>query len=896
MRRNRDSRLAVVFVVSVCIFRVTASFGDDISSDGISSDGGSPTVPAYISVNRLPGQITLATLSNGLTVIVQENHTAPVATVRCSVKNTGSAFEGRYLGAGISHVLEHVVSGGSTSRRSEKQIEKIIDTFGGATNAYTSTNVTSYYIDCPAANTMTAIDLVAESMQHVKFEPAEFARELKVVRRELADGKVNRQRVLSNMLKETVYTTHPVRYPVIGYLDVLNATTNETIIDFYRRRYVPNNQIFVVVGDVVTAKILDHVARQWAGTPRGYETFVPLPEEPEQLSPREAVREMDGATYDMALCWPTVELSHPDLYALDVAAYILAKGESSRLVRRLKYDRQLVLSVTAASNTPSFARGFFGIFAISHPQTWQEASDEILREVYRLREQLVDPAELAKAKKQKAAELVFSRQTVQNAAESLARNYRSTGDPLFDRIYVENIQKVTAEQIRNVAGRYFTEQRLNRIIIAPPGGGPKASGDASAGGGSDVRQSTLGNGIRVLVKRDSRLPMVNLQAYVLGGLLVDTPQTAGRSRLLAAMLDKGTATHSAEQIANYYDSIGGKLSMGAGRNTVFGSVTTLRDDFPQAAAMFAECFTKPTFPHDQFEKVKTLALGAIAYRASDPRSEILELFFDNLPHSSPYHVIQGGKIDTVKRLVVDDIKAYHRKYFVPSNMVVTVFGDMDPDAAIVMVERLFGQLKSDIGFKPIDFKRHNAITKNITRHKTVGKETGMVLIGYPAAGILEKRDHAALVVLDAIMSGYGFPGGWLHNELRGEGLVYYVHAFQITGPAPGYFAMMAQTHPHKIDEVAGRIEAAVARARSGKISRQEFQTAIEMIVALHAQENTTIAAQSRLAAVNELYGLGYAYDKTFDDRIRAVTIEDVVRVAKKYLNNRLLVTTSPPKR
>jgi zinc protease len=855
-----------------------------------------PTIAQYTSVRQLPDAVTLATLSNGLTVIIQENHAAPVATVRCYVKNTGSAFEGRYLGAGLSHVLEHVVAGGTTTRRTEKQIEKIIDTFGGATNAFTSEDMTGYYIDCPARHTMTAIELVADSMQHIKFEPSEFARELKVVRRELADGEVSRQRVQWKLLKQTLYTVHPVRHPIIGYLDVLNGTSNQTIIDFYHQRYVPNNQVFVVVGDVDTKQVLGEVVRQWAGTPRGRETFVPLPDEPEQVSPREAVREMDGSTYDLVLAWPTVKLSDPDLYALDVAAYILAEGDSSRLVRRLKYDRQLVLSVDSTSYTPHFVRGFFAVAASAQPDQWMEANDEILREVYRLRSELVSPAELAKAKKQKAAELIFGRQTVQAAAESLGRGFLGTGDPLFDRAYVEKIQKVTAEQIREVARRYFVPERLNRVIIAPPGGAPHPVNRQVRTGEGRIRATRLSNGLRVLLKRQAELPLVNIQAYVLGGSLVDTEATAGRSALVAAMLDKGTPQHSARQIAQYFDSIGGQLSMGAGRNSVFGSATVLRDDFPQAAALFAECFTHATFPDEEFAKVKTLALGAIAQRSDSPQEEIFELFSDNLPAGSPYHLLQGGKAETVKRLTAQDLRAYHAKYFVPGNMVVTVFGDIDPDEALALVRRDFGGLKPDPNFSPIELSRDNAIPQNIVRHKQTAKQTGMILLGYPGASIRDKKDYAALVLLDAIMSGYSYPGGWLHNELRGAGLVYFVHAFQITGPAAGYFAVLTQTRPETIDEVIGRIRQNVARAKAGKISPEEFHTAVQMVVSLHAQENTTIAEQARQAALDELFGLGYDYDRTFSARIEGVTLEEVVGAARKYLNHYVLVTSSPEKR
>ncbi len=289
-------KIRIVFVSSILSCLLTLAVFARAGEEATKSEATKLETPKYSGVRQLSDDVTVATLSNGLTVIVQENHGAPVATVRCFVKNTGSAYEGKNLGAGLSHVLEHVVAGGSTLHRTEKEIEKTINAFGGATNAATSTDQTMFFIDCPAKNTMTAVDLIADSMQHVTFEPKEFARELKVVRRELADGEVDRQRVLGTLLQQTVYLVHPARHPIIGYLDVLNATTNQTIIDFYHERYAPNNQVFVVVGDVKTQAVLDEVASQYVGTLRGRETYQPFEEEPKQLSPRETVREMEGAT------------------------------------------------------------------------------------------------------------------------------------------------------------------------------------------------------------------------------------------------------------------------------------------------------------------------------------------------------------------------------------------------------------------------------------------------------------------------------------------------------------------------------------------------------------------------------------------------------------------------
>ncbi len=888
---------------------VAVMFGSAFSAEsGQPKPGGAPKPPtsdvpaaeqpsqqaaaSYTSIRLLPGGVTLAVLSNGLTVIVQENHSAPVATVRCFVRNTGSAFEGRYLGSGISHVLEHVVSGGTTTKRTEKEIERIIDSFGGATNAATWPHMTAYYIDCPAKNVMTAIELMADAMQRVKFEPIEFERELKVVRRELADGETDRRRVLGKLLSQTVYLVSPARHPIIGYLDVLNSTTNEAIIDFYRERYVPNNQILVVVGDVNTQQVLDEVARQWSGTPRGPEVIVPLPDEPEQLSPREAVREMDGKTYDLALAWPTVKLHDPDMFALDVAAAVLGQGESSRLVQRLKYEKQLVLAIGAANYTPHYVAGMFTVTAVATPDRWQQAVDEILREVYRLGQEPISEAELAKVKKQTEADLVFSRQRVQEAANSLGRSMLTTGDPLFDETYVDGIRRVTAQQIQQAARRYLVPQRLNRVIIAPPGGAPKPPDHQAQAADSPVQLHRLPNGLRVLLKRQSNLPLVNMQAFVLAGGLVDDPSTAGRTSLVAEMLDKGTSKHSAAQIASFFDSIGAQFSIQAGRFTIYASATCLRDDFPQAAAMLAECFTEPAFPAEQFQIVQRLALGAIARRADNAQSEALEVFYDSLPPTTPYHLIQGGKEETVKRLTVEDLRQYHARYFVPNNMLVAVFGDIEPEAALRLVDKHFGHLKPDADFRPHNFDRSNTLQQTVVRHKQTGKPTAMVVLGFPGPSIRDREDFAALTLLDAVISGYDYPGGWLHNWLRGEGLVYFVDAVPIVGPSPGYLVMLAQTYPDKIDQVVARMKEAVQRVKAGQITQEEFDTAVSMVLALHAQRNTTIAEQARQAALDELYGLGYDYDRTFEARIKSVRREDLARVANKYLNNYVLVTTS----
>ena len=156
-----------------------------------------------------------------------------------------------------------MVAGGTTVHHGEKEIEKIIARFGGVTNAYTTQDHTTFYIDCPSRNVATAIELMADAMQYITFEPKEFARELKVVRRELADDEDDRGHVMADLLDRTVYAVLQCAEPGDRLSPGPQWHHDQTIIDFYHDSYVPNNQIFVVVGDVKTSNVLDRVARHW---------------------------------------------------------------------------------------------------------------------------------------------------------------------------------------------------------------------------------------------------------------------------------------------------------------------------------------------------------------------------------------------------------------------------------------------------------------------------------------------------------------------------------------------------------------------------------------------------------------------------------------------------------
>ncbi|MDO4571588.1 MAG: pitrilysin family protein [Planctomycetia bacterium] len=887
MRTNHVLLLALVGLA--CI-----NFMNSISAE-------ESTFSRIVSRQAYPGEITIVTLENGLTIIVQEDHSAPVATVRCAVKNTGSVNEGKYLGAGISHVLEHVVAGGSTTKRSEAEIRRLVDTFGGMTNAYTSLDVTSYYIDCPARNAQTCIELIADSMQRAAFVPAEFDRELEVVQRELADGQENRRRVLWKLAQETIYQESPARIPIIGYLDVLRQMTREQIIDFYRTRYVPENQVFVVVGDVDTEAVLDQVSQLWSGTPRGFVDVPTLTPEPMQLVPRQAVVEMDGATTDVLAAFPTVSLYHEDLYALDLLAYILASGESSRMPRDMVLERGLVYGVDASSYTPTFERGYFAVRLVAEPQQADGALEVALEHLYRLKTEPVTQVELAKAKKQKASELVFMRQTVQDRAEGLASSFLATGTPLFDELYVEQLQKVSAEDIQRVANKYFVPERLNIVKILPKSAqddalaeDTQAKEEAQENNSTDeVQFHRLDNGVRVLVRRIPHLPLVSAGVCAIGGNLLDDEKTAGRGNFVATMLDQGTKTRTEAEISEYFDSIGGQMGFSSGRNSLSGNMLVLKEDFEKSFEILADCWKNPTFPEKEFDVKKKQIVGAIQRRAISPQAELIELFADTLPPTTPYHLVSGGKLETVSAMTPESLRDfYFANMLDPEGLVVAIYGDIEESEALALAEREFGSLPKNPAHKAFDFSFENTLPGNLVRHKVTGKDTAMVLLAYPAPSMFDRKDRAAFRVLNAVMAGCGFPGGWLHEELRGEGLVYSVHGTTLSGPVPGYILFIAQTSPSSMDDVTQRLFNNVQKAIDGKITPEEFEVAKQKLIALYSMSSTTAGEQLTEHSLDELYGLGYRNHESTIAEYEAVTLDEVKQMAKKYFKNYVLTTTS----
>src|SRR5437867_2937804 len=472
-------------------------------------------------------------LPNGLTIIVQEDHSAPVASVQAGCA-TGSINEDQHLGAGLSHILEHMLFKGTKTRSTNEIAQKVQDV-GGYINAYTSFDRTVFWIDVPKDGVATALDVLADATMNSTLPPQEYQKEQEVIRREFAMGMDDPDRMAGLLLFATAYQRHPYRFPVIGDLEIFNQLNQVQVMQYYKTRYVPNNLTFVVVGDVDAEKVRQQLADLFKLYPEKSLKPVFIPAEPPQLGRREVHQEFATELTHLSLAWHIPEVTNPDVPALDLLATILGDGRSSRLYRRVREEAGLAFRISAFSYTPGDP-GLFGVDATLDPRKREAAEQLALRIVDEVKHTRVTADELTKAKKIALSHHLGTLTTMQGQASDIGSNWFLTRNLNFSRDYLDVVQKVTLDDIKRVAATYLTENNLTVTSLNPKGSlagkaeGPRVSAAAQ------VQKFELSNGLHLLVREDRRLPLVAVGAVFRGGLLAETPQTNGITRLMAKVM------------------------------------------------------------------------------------------------------------------------------------------------------------------------------------------------------------------------------------------------------------------------------------------------------------------------------------------------------------------------
>jgi zinc protease len=815
------------------------------------------------------------TLPNGLGIIVQEDHSAPVASVQVWVE-TGSIHEDRHLGAGMSHILEHMLFKGTPTRGASEFAQSVQDA-GGYINAYTSFDRTVYWIDIPAKGVAVALELLADAVMNSTLPPDEYVKEQEVIRREFAMGNDDPDRVAGQNLFATAFREHPYRHPIIGHLDIFNTLHRDDVMAYYKARYVPNNMFFVVVGDVDSERVRAQIAALFEKCPRQSLPPVYLPPEPAQLGRRTAHEEFATELTRLSLAWHIPGTAHPDIAALDVAAVVLGGGRSSRLYKKLREDLALVHSADAWCYAPGQG-GLFGVDAVLDPDKREAVEAGVLQLVAELRDGGVTERELAKARHVSLSHQLQAVTTMRGRASDLGGNWLLARNLDFSRDYLDAIQRVSAQDISRVLAMHATDRNLTIVSLNPEGSLAKTSVPDTASSAGSIQKFTLSNGLRLLVREDARLPLVSMNGAFKAGLLAETAADNGITRLLSKVLLKGTRTRTAEQIADEIEEMGGAIGSDAGNNSLSVSARVMRPDLRAGLALLADVLLHSTLPEKAVAREKNAQLAAIKAEEEEVTSVARNLLRENLFGAHPYGLRGSGTPESVARLTRDDLAAFRDRHLVARNGVFAVFGDVRAAEVRELAEEALAALPCGAeAFADIVEPVPPEAPREVELIKE--KEQAVLMIGFPGIDLFSP-DSAALELIDEACSDLG---SRLFLRIREEmGLAYFVGSSHMPGLARGIFAFYLGTSPEKLADVKAALASEIAKLASDGLTPAEVARAKEKCIGQMEIRNQSNAAFAFQAALNELYGLGHSHHLEQRRAIEAATIEDVRRAARHY--------------
>ena len=414
---------------------------------------------------RAADRVVAATLDNGLRVLLLEDQRSPIVSFQLWYR-VGSRNEHRGS-TGIAHFLEHLMFKGTPSH-GPKEFARLVEQNGGQNNAFTSQDVTSYYVDIAADKLDLVIELEADRMQNLLLDPKEIASEREVV---IEERRTRTEDDPGGFLGEEVssiaFKAHPYGAPIIGWMDDIKRVTPEEIRAFYKSYYVPNNAIVVAVGAFRAADALEKIKKRFGRIPRGKVPPPILAVEPTQNGERRVLVKKQAELPIVYMAWHVPNHTSDDAVALEVLSTILAGGRASRLYRDLVYQRQLALEAGGDNAYFSLDPNLFWFWATPMPgQTPEKLETELGAHMERLKTEPVTDEELARAKNQIEAAFVYQEDSIHQRASLLARFELLGGFALKDS-FLAKVRAITAADLTRVARTWFAPERKSVGVLVP---------------------------------------------------------------------------------------------------------------------------------------------------------------------------------------------------------------------------------------------------------------------------------------------------------------------------------------------------------------------------------------------------------------------------------------------
>lgn len=843
-------------------------------------------------------------LDNGLEIVLKENHFSKLTSIQCWVK-TGSMHETEHE-RGMAHVLEHMIFKGTPTVK-PGEMASAIEACGGDINAYTTFDRTVYFANLVSKHTKLGIDLLCDSILNATFDEEEFSKEKEVILEEIKRGVDSPSSKLGYKLFSECYPGCEIGRPVIGNSEAVSSFKRKDLVNFHSKWYVPNNMTFVVAGDFDTKEVYSQLESIF-GKLEEKETAVPgkVKQEFHEPSPAVHLLKEDHSNLRLEIALPCPSLEEFDAPMIDLAAFALGSGDSSRLIKTLKYEKGLVAGISSSAFTPSFP-GLFTVTAIIPEENFLKAVEEIGEQLKLLvTSSPVTEEEINRARASLRMDRIYRDEQVEGLAKTLGFGMQTAHKVHFDSIYSHQIDIADPQVVEASVKRWLDLAKAKIVAMVPKGSdiseaqiekaylkgidGYRNFSSLSSllevnhedSEVPDIKTYTLSNGSKFIYRQNFQTKQFVLATSTHGGLRLENESNVGIHNLVSSLIGEESKQYGYDEILDKVESLGIGMGGFSGKDSIGMSLHCHRDHIDEILPMFTDCFLNPIFPENQYRSTMMEIAEVIISHKDSPSSIAMRRFSEVLFHEKhPYRNPVYGSLEVLENFDLKTLQDFYQSLVARGPWVISAVGSEDPEVVYKKIDQHLGKFPisgEGKGVPSLDDDLVNDDWHGITEHCELDREQTHIVMGYRG---LDWRSplRPALDVLVNILGGHG--GRLFVNLREKESLAYSVSPVVSYGAFKGGIGGYIACSPEKKERAVTMMREEFEKIAKEPPTNEELERSINYIVGQHEVDMQKPDSQALTMGLMDLYGNGFDDFMSYPKEVSKVTAEDVMGVAKK---------------
>ena len=876
--------------------------------------------PAGITQVTSVEGITEYRLANGLRVLLFPDQSKPTATVNITYL-VGSRLEG-YGESGMAHLLEHMVFKGSTKH---PNIPQELTEHGASPNGTTWYDRTNYFETFSAtdANLKWALDLEADRMVNSFIAKKDLDSEFSVVRNEFESGENSPSRVLMERVLSSAYLWHNYGKSTIGSKEDIERVPIDNLKAFYQKYYQPDNAVLLVAGKFDPAQALALISQDFGPIPKPTRVLpATYTTEPTQDGERAVTLRRPGTTQGLAVAYHVPAGTSPDYPAVDALVEVLTNRPSGRLYKALIESRKAASTWGFAPtlHDPGFAYFYADVRQNRSLDSARTAMLGALDAVATTQPPTAEEVTRAQTTLLKNVELLFQKSDELGLTLS---EYMATGDWRLIFLYRDALRKLTAADVQRVAatylkpsnrtvGEFIPDNKPDRsavpaapdvaaLVMGYKGDPPIAMGEAFDASPANLdtrtKRGQLKNGLKyALLAKQNRANAVNVELKLRYGSEATLTNKAQLGSLTAAMLQRGTKTRTYAQIRDAFDKAKAQVNFYGGGQTATVALQTDKPHLPAVLDVVFDCLRNPTFPADEFEKLKQERLASLENQKQDPQALAFNLATrtaEPWPAGHPFATLSyEDQITALKALKVEDVRAFYKQFYGAQDATLAVVGTFDEPALRQRLDKQLGSWKAATPYARIPLKIFPVATSTQSL-QTNDKANAMfvTMLKYPLRD--DSPDYPAVYMANYIL-GDGFLNSRLATRIRQkEGVSYGVGSWVSAddNDEVASFNSYAIYNPDNSARLESAYREELERLAKDGVTADELKAAksaaLQAMQVQRADDRNVASTWAQYLTSTK--GRTFTYDAELEQRLNALTPAQVSAAAHKYLDYNNLV-------